>query len=130
MEHATLVKHLEAIIDALERDTGVTWNLADYGTNYDFETRSDAGEDVIISLYGSTLEELARDARNALKKFDADEHAAKILIAKREGNEEARRYYAAAPNDLHALLADAELIAGYHLALYKMLEWRARHDAA
>ena len=130
MEHTILVKHLEAIIDALERDTGTTWNLADYGTDYDFETWSDAGEDVIISLSGQTLAELARDARDAAENFDAEEHAAKILIAKREGNEEAKRYYAAAPNDLYALLADAELIAGYHLALYKMLEWRAKYDAA
>lgn len=110
---------LEKIIDKLENDTGATWSVYDCGGgSFEFSTYSPAGENVIISLDGSTLAELAKDARSAAEAFDAEEHAAEILVKKRSGTEDERRFYAAAPDSLRDLLEDAEAIAG----LYKALE--------
>ena len=110
---------LEKIIDKLENDTGATWSVYDCGGgSFEFSTYSPAGENVIISLDGSTLAELAKDARSAAEAFDPEEHASQILVAKRSGTENERRFYAAAPDSLRDLLEDAEEIAG----LYKALE--------
>lgn len=106
------------IIDKLENDTGATWSVYDCGGgSFEFSTYSPAGENVIINLDGSTLAELANDARQAPEAFDAEEHAARILIAKRAGTEQARRFYAAAPDSLHDLLEDAEAIKALHESL-------------
>lgn len=125
MTHEELMSHLDNVIYALENDTGATWTLGDYDTDFDVETWSDAGEDVIISLHGTTLEQLATDAENAASNFDAEEHASKIFLAKREGSESARRYYEAAPDSLSELLRDAEQIHGLHRALAAMLKLEA-----
>jgi hypothetical protein len=110
---------LEKIIDKLENDTGATWSVYDCGGgSFEFSTYSPAGENVIISLDGSTLAELAADVRNAAEAFDPEEHAAQILVAKRSGTKDERRFYSAAPNSLRRLLEDAEAIAG----LFKALE--------
>ena len=110
---------LEKIIDKLESDTGATWSVYDCGGgSFEISTYSPAGENMIISLDGSTLAELANDIQEARENFDAEEHAAQILVAKRAGTKEAKRFYAAAPDSLRDLLEDAEAIAG----LYKALE--------
>lgn len=110
---------LEKIIDKLEDNTGATWSVYDCGGGlFEISTYSPAGENVIINLDGSTLAELAKDARSAAEAFDAEEHAAEILVKKRSGTENERRFYAAAPDGLRDLLEDAEAIAG----LYKALE--------
>lgn len=117
---------LEKIIDKLENDTGATWSVYDCGGgSFEISTYSPAGENVIISLDGSTLAELANDARNAAEAFDAEEHAARILTAKRSGTENERRFYAAAPDGLRDLLEDAEEIAKLHKALFQALKTAA-----
>jgi hypothetical protein len=109
---------LEKIIDKLENGTGATWSVYDCGGgSFEFSTFSPVGENVIISLFGSTLAELAADAKEAAEVFDAEEHAAKILVAKRSGTADERRFYAAAPDSLRELLEDAEAIK----ALYESL---------
>jgi hypothetical protein len=110
---------LEKIIDKLENDTGATWSVYDCngGGSFEISTYSPAGENVIISLDGSTLAELAADVRNAAEAFDAEEHAAIILVAKRSGTADERRFYADAPDSLRELLEDAEAIK----ALYESL---------
>ena len=117
---------LEKIIDKLENDTGATWSVYDSGDgSFELSTYSPAGENVIINLDGSTLAELANDARNAAEAFDAEEHAARILTAKRSGTENERRFYAAAPDGLRDLLEDAEEIAKLHKALFQALKTAA-----
>ena len=104
----------------LEDKTGATWNLYySFGdSSPEISTYSPAGENVLICLNGSTLAELANDAREAREDFNPEEHAVQILTAKRSGTENERRFYAAAPDSLRDLLEDAEAIAG----LYKALE--------
>lgn len=112
---------LEKIVESLEGSTGAAWSVYDCGDgDFEFSTYSPAGENVIITLYGTTLAGLAENAKEALEYFDADEHAAEILIAKRSGDKDKERFYAAAPDSLRELLEDAEAIK----ALYKSL-----HDA-
>lgn len=88
---------------------------------WEVENWSPSGEDVIITLRGKTLGELAHDAEEAWECFDADEHAAEILTAKRSGDENARRFYAAAPDSLRDLLKDAEAIDAMYKAVYETL---------
>ena len=92
---------------------------------WELENWSPSGEDVIITLRGHSLDELAKDAEEAWVCFDAEEHAAEILVAKRSGNADAQRFYAAAPDSLRALLEDAEAIDGMYQRVYATL-----YDAA
>jgi hypothetical protein len=89
---------------------------------WDFECYSPQGEDVIFSVTGRTMREIAEDARQGAEAFDAEEHAAAILIAKRTGEEDMRRYYASAPDSLRALLEDADWIDAAQAALASELE--------
>lgn len=105
------------------------WHVYDCeedGGCYELEQWSDAGEDVIIILRGATLSELVEDAREAWENFDEDEHAAQIYLAKREGDENARRFYAAAPNTMRELLADARNIKAMHKWVWRALDKAAR----
>ena len=105
------------------------WNIYECSNNsFELETWSNAGENVIISLTGSTLKELASDACDAWNYFNADEHAAEIFLAKR-GTEEQRRFYACAPNSLSALLDDARQIDHLYEDVYLTLD-RAAYRAA
>ena len=105
------------------------WRVYDCGEDggcFELEQWSDAGEDVITTLRGATLAELAADAREAYENFDADEHAAQIYLAKREGDEDARRFYAAAPDTMRELLADARNIKAMHKWVWQTLDRAAR----
>ena len=105
------------------------WRVYDCGEDggcYELEQWSDAGEDVIITLRGATLAELAADAREAWEAFDADAHAAAILCAKRNGNE----FYADAPDTIRELLADARNIKAMHKWVWQTLDRAARKEAA
>lgn len=98
------------------------WRVYDYGNNtYDLENWSNAGENVIIFLSGANLSELAADAYSAWDNFNADEHAAEILLAKRCGDEHQRNFYAAAPDSLTELLCDANDIKDMYEWVYKTL---------
>lgn len=108
------------------------WRVYDYeekGGCYELEAWSPEGEDIIIILRGSTLAELAHDAYEAWADFDADEHAAEIYTAKHSGNEDAQRFYAAAPDSLRDLLKDAEAIRRMYKSVHKKLEKAARKAA-
>lgn len=115
---------LEKIMSNLEDKTGATWNLYySFGDGSpEISTYSPAGENVLICLNGSTLAELANDAREAREAFDPEEHAAQILVAKRSGTKEEKCFYAKAPNGLRDLLEDAEAIAGLYNALENELK--------
>ena len=105
------------------------WRVYDCGENggcYELVQWSDAGENVIITLRGATLAELAADAREAWENFDTDEHAAQIYLAKREGDENARRFYADAPDTMRELLADARNIKAMHRWVWRTLDKAAR----
>ena len=118
-------RKLDAIMDALEDGTGVTWKIYDChekGGCYEISTYSPAGENVLITIRGATFDALANDAKEARECFDAEEHAAQILTAKRTGDENARRFYASAPDSLRALLEDAEAIDGMYVKLISALE--------
>lgn len=118
---------LKAVVAELDREGDTAWELHIYERDsYDVETWSNEGENIIISLSGQTLAELAADAKEAAEAFDAEEHAAHILVAKRDGNEDEQRFYAGAPDSLYALLRDAEQIQGIYNALAELLARRAK----
>lgn len=98
------------------------------GGCYELEQWSDAGEDVIITIRGTTLFELAEDARKAWENFDADEHAAEIYLAKRSASKHEREFYAAAPDTMRELLRDARNIKAMHRWVYRAL-YKAAHAA-
>ena len=118
-------RQLTARMGALLKD----WRIMPCG-NYCWEVEnwSPCDEDIIITLRGKTLGELAHDAEEAWENFDADEHAAEILTAKRGGDEAARRFYAAAPDSLSELLKDAEAIDAMYKAVYVTLDNAARNN--
>ena len=121
---------LKKIIDKLENDTGAAWSVYDCGGGFfELSTYSPAGENVLISLNGSTLDELANDARQASEVFDAEEHAASIFMAKRNGTENERRFYAGAPDSLRELLKDANAIKKLYKALYSTIKKGANFRA-
>lgn len=119
------IARLNAIMDALENETGATWKIYDChekGGCYEISTYSPAGENLIITIRGATFDALAADAKEARECFDAEEHASNILCAKRGNNEDARRFYADAPDSLRELLEDAEAIEGMYVKLISALE--------
>jgi hypothetical protein len=111
---------MKKLLEKLLGDKG--WRVYDCGGN-DFELSnwSNAGENVIISIRGENLSELVADARSAWENFNADEHAAEILIAKRSVDKRKRDYYAAAPDTLTELLRDANHIKSMHNYVYRRL---------
>ena len=113
---------LEKIVSALGKSTGAAWHVYDCGDgNKEFSTYSPAGENVIITIYGETVAALAEYAKESWDLFDADEHASEILIAKRSGDKDKERFYAAAPDSLRELLEDAEAIKALYKSLYDAL---------
>ena len=113
---------LTAELDELLPD----WIVHESGpSGYDLESWSPAGENVVISLSGESLRELADDARRALDGFDAEKHAVEIFNAKRSFDAEALRLYASAPGSLRDLLADAEAIRAMYAAVVDALEKEA-----
>lgn len=96
------------------------------GGCYELEQWSDAGEDVIITLRGATLAELAADAREVWENFDADKHAAEIYLAKKSASKHEREFYASAPDSMRELLADARNIKAMHKWVWRILDKAAR----
>ena len=116
---------LEKIMESLSDATNATWSVYDChekGGCYEISTYSPSGENVVITIRGATFDALAADAKEARECFDAEEHAANILCAKRCSNEDARRFYADAPDGLRELLEDAEAIEGMYVKLICALE--------
>lgn len=109
-----------------------SWRVYDCemeGGCYELSGYSPAGENVIFTLWGDGLPTLAADAREAWENFDAEEHAAEILIEKRTGDGDVRRFYAAAPDSLRALLEDAEAIKAMYGRVADALEAAAERWA-
>lgn len=77
---------------------------------FELSRHSPQGEEVLLDLQGKTLEELSDSAFQVYDEFDADDHASEIYHAKHHGDENARRFYASAPDDLGMLLRDAKAI--------------------
>lgn len=118
-------KRMKNALDRLLPDLKVH-DCNERGGCYEIESWSPAGEDVIITIRGATLAQLAADAREAWECFDAEEHAAEILVAKRTGTAEQQRYYAGAPDRLRDLLADAYEIKSMHGLVFEKLITAAR----
>ena len=118
---------LEKIIEDLSDSSDATWSLYGDKGSFEISTYSPAGENVIIAIEGTTLSELEESAREAWEWFDAEKHAAKILIAKRAGTKEEKRFFASAPDSLKALLEDANAIDRVYQTLYAALQ-RARKE--
>lgn len=119
---------LDKIIDKLSETTDVTWKLYGEKDSFDISTYSPAGENVIIAIEGTTLSELEESAKEAWEWFDAEEHAARILIAKRAGTKEEKRFFASAPDSLEALLEDANAIDRMYQTLYAALQRASREN--
>ncbi len=77
---------------------------------YEIYRHSPDGEEVLMTIQGSTLGEMSDSAFAYYDDFDADDHAAEIYHAKHHGTESERRFYASAPDDLEALMKDARAI--------------------
>ena len=77
---------------------------------FELSRHSPQGEEVLLDLQGKTLDELSDSAFQVYDEFDADDHASEIYHAKHHGDENARRFYASAPDDLGMLLKDAKAI--------------------
>lgn len=122
---------LDAIMSALEEKTGASWKCYDCeedGGCYEITTYSPAGENVVIVLRGGNLTALADDASEAWEAFDWEEHASRILVAKRSGDAEEQRFYASAPNTLGELIKDAGVIDDMYKALYYELRDAAQKE--
>lgn len=132
-KHQTMSRRLDKIMDALADKTDATWSCYDCdedGGCYEISTYSPEGENVIITIRGDSLAKLAKDAKEAWDNFDADEHAAEIICAKRSGSKHEREYYAAAPDNLRDLMKDAEAIKAMYKALHDALLDAAGKKAA
>ena len=87
------------------------WNIMPSGVNcWEIENWSPAGEDVIITLRGTTMAELASDAEDAWENFNADEHAAEWYGANR-----------GEPSSMRDLLDDAEAIEEMYKDVYEAI---------
>lgn len=87
------------------------WNVsAETDGMFELSRHSPQGEEVLLDLQGETLDELSDSAFACYDDFDADDHAAEIYHAKHHGDENERRFYASAPDDLEALMKDARAI--------------------
>jgi hypothetical protein len=92
------------------------------GSDFEVEWWSPADEDVIISLHGESLRELADSAKEAYDDFDPDDHAAIIYHAKHYGSADQQRFYARAPSELTDLVEDAEEINSFYKDVWERLE--------
>ena len=84
------------------------WHVyAEADDMFELSRHSPLGEEILLDVQGKTLDELADSAFQYYDDFDADDHASEIYHAKHHGDENARRFYASAPDDLGMLLKDA-----------------------
>ena len=74
---------------------------------FELSRHSPLGEEILLDVNGKTLDELSDSAFQVYDEFDADDHASEIYHAKHHGDENVRRFYASAPDDLGMLLKDA-----------------------
>lgn len=98
------------------------WEVSSYGDGgFELSSYSPAGENVIMSLAGDTLDEMARFAESYYNDFDPQDHAAQIYHAKHYGTECEQEFYAGAPSDLEDLLEDAKAIDEMYYSVFQKL---------
>lgn len=107
------------------------WDVTKYSdTSYDISRHSPAGEEVVMSLQGENLGEMATFAVNYYNDFDADDHAAVIYHLKHYGTPDEQKFYASAPGDIYDLLRDARTIDNWYYEVYSKLReaWDEEDD--
>lgn len=98
------------------------WEVSSCGDgDFELSSYSPAGENIVMSLDGDTLDEMARFAESYYNDFDPQDHAAQIYHAKHYGSEDEQRFYAGAPDDLEDLLEDAKAIDEMYYSVYQTL---------
>lgn len=106
----------------LDSLVGYDWSVDKCGDEFELSGHSPAGENVVVTLSGKTLKELIASAKSELDRFNPEDHAARIYHAKHYGTEDARRFYAGAPDDLQDLIEDANAIVEMYGDLINALE--------
>ena len=107
------------------------WDVSQLSeTSFDITRHSPAGEEVVMSLQGENLGDMATFAENYYNDFDADDHAAVIYHLKHYGTPDEQRFYASAPGDIDDLLRDSRTIDnGYYEVYSKLREaWDEEDD--
>ena len=120
-------KVTKELLDGLLPDWDVT-KFSD--TSYDISRHSPAGEEVVMSLQGENLGEMATCAEEYYNGFDADDHAAVIYHQKHYGTPDEQRFYASAPGDLSDLIEDARIIDNWYYEVGHALRraWEKEED--
>lgn len=93
-------------------------------SSFDISRHSPKGEEVLMSLQGFNLGEMAKSASEYYDNFDAEDHAAVIYHLKHYGTPDEQKFYASAPGDIDDLLVDARTIDNWYYEVYKAL-WKA-----
>lgn len=106
----------------LDSLVGYDWSVDKCGDEFELSGHSPAGENVVVTLSGKTLKELIASVKSELDGFNPEDHAARIYHAKHYGTEDARRFYAGAPDDLQDLIEDANAIVEMYGDLINALE--------
>lgn len=98
------------------------WDVSQLSeTSFDITRHSPTGEEVVMSLQGENLGEMATFAENYYDDFDADDHAAVIYHLKHYGTPEEQKFYASAPGDIDDLLRDSRTIDNWYYEVYSKL---------
>ena len=107
------------------------WDVSQLSeTSFDITRHSPAGEEVVMSLQGENLGDMATFAENYYNDFDADDHAAVIYHLKHYGTPDEQRFYASAPGDIDDLLRDSRTIDNWYYEVYSKLReaWDEEDD--
>lgn len=116
-------KRLEAILP--------DWEVEQYGDGFfEIYRHSPAGEQVIMSLQGKNLGEMATNSESYYDDFDPADHAAVIYHKKWYGTEDEKLFYAWALGDIDDLLKDARTIDNWYYEVGRALReaWEAEED--
>jgi len=107
------------------------WEVEQRGDeSFEIYTHSPAGEQVVMSLQGKNLGEMATNSESYYDNFDPADHAAVIYHKKWYGTEDEKRLYAGALGDIDELLEDARIIDNWYYEVGRALReaWEAEED--
>lgn len=91
------------------------WDVHQFSDDsFEISRHSPAGEEVIMTLQGRNLGEMAAYSEHYYDDFDADDHAAVIYHLKHYGTPDERRFYSDAPDALEDLVADSKTIDNWY----------------
>lgn len=107
------------------------WRVVAYDDDgsFDVSQHSPEGEEIVMSLQGETLEDMAHFVEEYRRDYDAGDHAAQIYHAKHYGSADEQRFFASAPESLEDLLKDAKAIDKMYQSLAKKLASAAKRLA-